>query len=601
MIKAIYHRTTENIEYIITIILLAAIITFNKTFAYIGISSVYITEFIAVVCLLSFGTKLILNGSLKSIFDKESQKHLFLKFWPLLVIFLFAVVRLYIDLNYGVQAIRHSMIFMYSVIFMLLFILVIDGNKQFFFIAIYFIIVLSSLFNGTKIIIYKFLNYSFNYYEQERVYHIETDTICASISILGLLVYRKFFWNKSKTGFTLLLLLNLSILILTVKRSAVFAIVPSLVIYFFLIRKEINSRKLLNILGFTIIAGLLFLLVWYLLNNNSFNHKIAYITNKLSLHEKNTSWRIEAWKLAWQKFKESPWFGIGYGPKIIELPVDNVNTNDPHNSLLAFLVRHGIFIFSLYIFFIARTFKIIFNEIKSSKDDKQQNDAIFICLGLTAMMVFAFFNVVLENQYEGIFFYFFLSAIYVIKKKETNIQPSLNRKTKLISMISIMLFLGFVMYAFSPYNQIKRIPIYSMETNYSLPTKLNCEQGHLTYTSQKDMGIIIQKKSEDSTTSIPELLWFVPPQINKLQPKNYSLILECNQNLKDLYYSIEYDDQKRIPLKCILNNSTLTFKLDTLAWYKNNLPKPKFFIISFPNNQEYKNINIKNIFISRNK
>ena len=465
---------------------------------------------------------------------------------------------------------------------MLLFTLVIEGNKQFFFVTIYLLIVLSTLFNGTKIIIY--------------------NTICAFVSVLGLLVYRKFFWAKSKAGYLALFLLNLLILVLTVKRSAVFAIVPSFLMYLFFIRRELNFKKLLitaTAIGFITI---LTLVIWYAVNGESLKEHTAYVLNKLSVHEKNTSWRLEAWKIGWQKFKESPIFGIGYGPKIIELPVDNVNTNDPHNSILAFLIRHGILMFSLYMFFIARTFKIILDEIKSSANDSiQRNNSIFIFLGLAAMVVFAFFNVVFENQYEGIFFYFFLSAIYIIKSKDDVVKSLQTKTSKYISNFIITTFLGFILFAFSPYNQISVLPIYSSKTNYSLPAKLNCDDEQLTYISGKNKGITLQKNDGGASPSFPELLWFFPPQANKLDLKNYSLVLESDSCLNYLFYAIEYEDQSRIPLQYTIDNTSLKFNLNTMAKYQDNKAKPKFFIISFPTALVFKNITIKNIYISYNK
>lgn len=580
MIRKGVQYVIENIEYCIVAFILAGLIAFNKAFAYIGIGSLYITESLTAICVLSLSLKYLfsIKGGLNDL--KEMSKSLLADFWPLLLITGYAVVLLIQDVDYGFHALRHSLIFLYTVLFLLLFTMSIKTERQLFFLLFYLLIVFSSCFNGLKIIIYKLLNLTFNYYEPERVLHNETDTICASVALLGLLVYRKIFWSKSRLLFITLILLNVTILVLTVKRSAAIGIVPSVLVYLFLTRKTYNIKQLLLATCILCLAILCIVAAWYLADADSFYKYTGYILHKLSLTEKNANWRLEAWKVGWEKFKEAPLTGIGYGKKIIELPVANVDTSDPHNSFLAFLVRHGTVFFCVYITFIIKTYYLLFKEIRNSDSQSLHFlNAVMICLGLTSLIVFAFFNVVLENQYEGIFFNFFLSGIYVIRtqRREKN-QVGQHAYAPYLSYLTLITVAGFLSIAFAPFNKTQRIYLYSATTNYSLPSIPLNTTYTLNVNSQKGVGITIHPTSDELQTE--KLLWFFPPQANSLNLADYEIRMETNVCSNDIRYFLLYEDERVTELESVCVNNTVQVSLGGISETSSTEVKIKYFIVT---------------------
>ncbi len=582
----------NNPEYILVLFILAGLITFNKEFAYIGFNNIYVTEFVTVLCILNLAIKSIVS---KNLLDYKSWgKSLLINFWPLIILSLYTCIRLTSDLDYGVQALRHSMIFLYIILFIILFPLTIKNEKQLFFIIIFIFIILSSVFNGSKIIIFKLLNYTFNYYEPERVNHIETDTICSSIALLGLLVYHRLFWIKSKIGFLILIFLNVIILILTVKRSAVIGTIPAVILYLFIERKKIKIKNIFWIIGALLVIAIIAIVVWQAIDHEYTN----YIFKRLSFKEKNVSWRLQIWNMSWHKFLEKPIFGIGYGPQIIEYPVDGVDANDPHNSILAFLTRHGIFGFILFIYFIVQTYAHIFKEIKiNANNSYHYNNALFICLFLTSMIIFSFFNVMLENQYEGIFFYFALSAIYIVRVQKLAILTTKEHTSaKYMNYGLLGLFSVFLLYTCSPFNQIQQLNVYSAKANHWLPMLFKTELSNINTKSQRNFGITINVDNRNAN-AFSELSWIFPPQANKLNLKKYNLNVESNICLKDIDCMIQYEDNVRQMLKwnCIGTNNTTSLELLDQT---HDATKIKFFVMSFHHFSIVNNLIIKNIYIS---
>lgn len=600
--RAISYALTHS-EYAIMLFAFAGLVTFNKSFAYVGMGNIYVTEFLSIVCLLGVGFKFLhrRNSGLVS-YNKETIQYVISNFWPLLLILFYAIVRLVLDIDYGFQAVRHSMIFFYTVLFTLLFISTVRNEKQLFFLFVYVLIILSSLFNGTKIILYKYLDYTLNYDEPERVFHVETDTICASISLLGLLVYRNYFLKKSKILFVVLIALNLIILFLTVKRSAAISIVPSLIIYALLTKTQFRIRKVFLFLA--AIAGIISLsiLVWNFISPESIHHYWDYLYYKFSPHEINASWRLEAWKIAWRKFIDAPLWGIGYGPKIITSPINNVDTNDPHNSYLAFLVRHGCLIFCAYLFFIIKTYVTILREVRiAPRGSIQYQNAVFICLGLSSLVVFAFFNVVLENQYEGIFFNFFLSAIYVARAQRLNLfYDSNSSDRRMINYAVIAVAVIFVFYGIISLNRPATVFVYSANTNYSMPTAMKNNYSQLTVLSSKDTGINVSCKNDQRSYS--ELLWFFPPRADNIDFKEYSLCFESNFCLTDkMQLSLLYEDKSRIPLSADCENSWMRADLRDIPNRKQGKIKIKYIVMTFNTRVSFDNFIIRNIYIERRK
>lgn len=600
--SGIINYALHHIEFSITAFILAGLITFNKSFAYVGFGSLYITEFMAALCVIGFAAKLTFSFYLGQMIFREVIIEKILLFWPLLLILIYSLVRITMDVDYGFQTIRHSMIFMYTIVFILLFMISIKNEKQFFFLVVYLLIIGSSLFNGSKIIIYKLLGYTFNYNEPERVLHNETDIICAILSLLGLLVYRNFFFSRSRVLYVILILFNITILFLTVKRSAVACIIPSLFIYLYVIRDKVDFRKVFLLFGVIVLLCVVSLTIWYSVDQELFTRFADYLSNKASWKEKNALWRIQAWAVAWEKFLQSPWFGIGYGPKILDSTINNVDTYDPHNSLLAFLVRHGVFVTMLYVFFIIKSYVLIAREITLHRRNTERfNNMVFVCLGLTAMLIFSFFNVVLENQYEGIFFNFFLCAPYVLTSGTEKIQQVIPTGViKRVGYVTLLLAFGFIFYALSPFNTVTFMPIYSAKTNHSLPVIADNSQSMLKILSKKNDGIRIMCTSYDSG-AVSELYWTFPVQAQKLDLKEYSVYMETDLcQTKGYEFFMFYDNNERVPVESHCKGKMVNIKLSDVPQRLYDNVNIKFIGMKFSGVVSIENLLIENIYIKRN-
>jgi len=131
----------------------------------------------------------------------------------------------------------------------------------------------------------------------------------------------------------------------------------------------------------------------------------------------NASWRLSYWQHLIRSTFDNPGdtlWGKGFSltPSEIDESKEGSLLTAPvigfHNSFLAVLYKTGLLGLFLIVLFFGRALSIGFRE---------KDPFIGIAgLSLIAMMVFAFFNVVLENPYYGFFMWFYSGAIYKLNQ-----------------------------------------------------------------------------------------------------------------------------------------------------------------------------------------
>ncbi len=138
------------------------------------------------------------------------------------------------------------------------------------------------------------------------------------------------------------------------------------------------------------------------------------------------AFRMHFWKQAWDGFKQSPVFGLGFGPPYAQTQLNGLPAmfegkwvSGPHNGYLAILNRMGILgliLFSTLVMF------PLFSWWKSGMKDEL---SLVMIGSFISVNFFVLFNVCLENPQGGIWYWFFLGTILKLsesKKEELQIQ-----------------------------------------------------------------------------------------------------------------------------------------------------------------------------------
>ena len=137
--------------------------------------------------------------------------------------------------------------------------------------------------------------------------------------------------------------------------------------------------------------------------------------------QKNAHWRIVVWEKAFEELSEQPVFGKGFGsyftaPRLKDLKYDYSKNIDPHNSYIHLLMRTGLvgfFLFALtHLFILYKAFIVM---RRGSNDQwRMLKSWLIIFIGFWAV---AFLNVVLENSYGAIPYWFVAGVLLIICDK----------------------------------------------------------------------------------------------------------------------------------------------------------------------------------------
>lgn len=510
-------------EFGVVLCFFALIGVFNKEFTYIGFQNVYITEFVLGILCLSILFRQTMGEVGASFLKKD-----YLIFGLLAGL---GLIHCWFSRDYGFSALRHGMIVFYFLFFLVTFQLAItrfDQLKT----LLYAILFISTFINSLKIIYFKFNNVYLNQYEQFRVNHSEVDILGAAISIIILLVLYK----KLAKGFSFTCLaLNLALILFATKRTAVLGLSLCAIVYCILNYQKLNLKKTLYTVA--IIGGIvaIILLISTLCYPQQSADYSQFLLQKLNVFkESNTTWRMQAWNVAWQKFASHPWWGIGFGKPIIDSPVNNVNTYDPHNSFLALITRTGIVGGVLLIVLLAQTITLYIKEYFRETQAERKDVILILFLMFLFMITFAFFNVALENQYQGIYFYFSLAGIYLIRNikglNQTAPHPAKTRISRVWFTVVTLVYLCLVM---SPLNYPKSLIIYD---SGSLPRTPNI---------YKCTGAVIKKNTNGQLLIHVTKANIVPKADNYLEWDLPLAFLKSNQKMGNYLLEFEFDKRPR--------------------------------------------------------
>ena len=144
---------------------------------------------------------------------------------------------------------------------------------------------------------------------------------------------------------------------------------------------------------------------------------------------KNSHWRIVVWTKALDELSKQPLLGKGFGsyftaPYLKDLKYDYSKNIDPHNSYLHLLMRTGLIGFVLFLLphflLLSRVLTVLRHG--SASQWHMLKPWLLILTGLSAI---AFFNVVLENPFGAIPYWFTIGTMLIVchPKPDNNKKP----------------------------------------------------------------------------------------------------------------------------------------------------------------------------------
>lgn len=502
--KNILNKLKFNLETALMIIMITGLACLNKTFAYNGFKNIYISEFLLLIILLIIGVSLITKYKYIEEFRALSKT---LIISSLLIIFA-GIVRLILDKDYGLLAYRQSFITFYTS-FIFCFYFTINTKKKLINL-LHYLIIIPGIFIGIKILIYLMMGLEFNAFEPMRVYHNEVDVICVSFSLMGLIIFRKQLLSKSKIVYFVTMALCVLVLVATVKRTALMALIILLPILILLDPDKIPKKTLKRALLIVLICSMGAVIGLIILDFNKFKEIIDFVILKLSFtKEENSSWRLKAWDIAIEKFMEKPITGSGFGKEILDVPLDLTPTIDPHNSFIAYLVYNGILGFIPFVYIVFLSIKTYIVNIKKAVDPIHRKASVLLFLFLLYMMNFCFFNVVLENQYQGIFFWFSISGAFIINNLYNNKNTAVEKKSIIRTIINAVfgiILIVYIVFIISPINNINYLSIYSSVRRGQLPLINNPNEGEGIKMDVDSSGLIMTLNEDYIDNSIEWML-----------------------------------------------------------------------------------------------
>ncbi len=132
--------------------------------------------------------------------------------------------------------------------------------------------------------------------------------------------------------------------------------------------------------------------------------------------DESLNWRKNVWQSAWDEFKKTPLWGIGYGKKLsVEIGTkyrDFVEVRNIHNSLLTIFIQMGILglgTITYAVYLITRGALQNLRNVKISGEDRFLGVAFSVLL--VNYLVAFLFQTYLETNLLGIFFWIILGSL----------------------------------------------------------------------------------------------------------------------------------------------------------------------------------------------
>ena len=223
------------------------------------------------------------------------------------------------------------------------------------------------------------------------------------------------FKNKLMNGLIFLMTL-MTILFLINSRSGSLGTLISLLTILFFSNKNLKIKNASNILLSSSIFLIIFLPL-FIKNLGNISNSISRLGSIGNFGDANISWRLMVWSISWENITLKDFIiGKGWG---YENPAFTFSSGDMfeqyylHNSYLFFLQHIGLFGLILLLTIIFSVYKQAFDILL----DKNYNDSILkqrilaLLSGHLSLLIFGFYNVILEIPYLSIPFWVTLGLL----------------------------------------------------------------------------------------------------------------------------------------------------------------------------------------------
>lgn len=586
-------RKITRLESIFVIGIFFGIILMGSKFTHIGFDRLYIVEYVIILLNASLLVKIFQSESVRENFLHLSGK----KLLPLVGLLVLGLFTLMLCIDKGFLAMRQSLITLYA---SLVFVYIFSFNSEKSLLKfLYLFLLFFTFFNSLKIFFYLYMGLT---HEDEpyRVKHEEMDAIFSAIALLGILAFRNTLFSKQKFLAVTLILLNLVILFLTIKRTAFIGIfIGSAFIIFQEKLYRSISRKTLLITSLFVLCISLASVIFF---REHIHNATQILVKKVNvLNENNTVWRIQAWKIALEDIGNNPIFGNGYGHRILKESLKGVDTMDPHNSYLAIAAYNGFLGLFLLIATLAISFKTYCNLLVSSQGSEQRNTVLFFTASFIFMVVYAIFNVTLEVQRLAIFYWFFVAGSFLLDRLRQKTDSRLSAKNSIVTIIRpAILLAGLIIYLVSlglSGNYIKKIEIY-LPANQGQYPEIKPAQGALAGIIKSDNSFSLGLSAEE-TKIYTELQWIIPNDIYAIKGReqNYYAVFDIDGNTDGVGIQFRRFDGEPIDAENLFPNSgKIVVSLAGLA--KKDLKKIYGLALIVPHDTEPKELVFRQVAIA---
>ena len=408
---------------LLMLFLIIGTISFGREFSYLGIrigeTNVYVTELVLIATwVLVFLRKAIIKEML---FKNSPLNLLFLFYYAIGLLCLFRGI-----FDFGLEAVRHSVIVYYSLFYFLILELVTDTHQLERFLKY-------SLLASTVALLVIFYNFA-----SGLGFQTSTEVIRYGANIGALsLAFCFFFWlslsifkvkSKAKSFLNIFVPLQIFAAVFLIQhRSLLLAMMGGLVFVFALI----NKARRFKYIVFALCGLLLILSIDYFAGVLSANILVKGTLERASTiltpkEEPNSLHRMAMWSEVLDRTTEKPLWGEGFGPPFSMFFGSRFydyseNRLLPHNSFVWILNRMGMIGFGIFFFLILTFYLIAIRAYKSMNPGKFKAYLLALMSCHVCISIYAFFNVVLEGPYMGIFFWIIMGltvALININKSE---------------------------------------------------------------------------------------------------------------------------------------------------------------------------------------
>ena len=398
----------------------------ERSFAYVGVEPLFITEItIFVLCLFY-------------IRDLVQVKKLLLPYYLLVVIGLFFAI-LYFPQN-KISALRDSMMLVYAIWVPIIYYVFKDKKKYTLFFELLKPFIVVKTVHYLYLIILILLGLWFPTFEGFR---FGVGYIVPSLVVVSLVLPLKEIDFKYKV----LSLVMIMAVFTLFHRSIFLGILLAFAVYFFI--GSWKTQKSLMRYG----ATGLFILVFFIIVYSSITgfDFIDYLSDKASLDEGNINYRFLSWGIVMEKFYENYLLGYGVGSPLFFVKgsifydtttlsyfdVRDIGGNSqPHNSYINILTRFGIFIFPIFLWALVKPLRYVEKVLPIKNFSLPVYNRYLLFLGfLLVMYVIAFFNVALEGPHHSFPYWLAIALVlsyhkYAIKYPSYNLVKVIDKENK---------------------------------------------------------------------------------------------------------------------------------------------------------------------------